>query len=61
MTYSNIDVRNIADDIVVVVQDGQGSYTFSVHEEEGFLEGSVAAADKKLADNGKLIRLVALT
>lgn len=32
IAYSDIDVGDVADDIVLRVQDGQGGHTFVVHE-----------------------------
>ena len=43
--YLNIDIRYVTNNVVLVVDNGQGGDAFIVHQYKGFLEGPIAAVE----------------
>lgn len=40
--YLDVNVRNVSDNVLVVVQNREGAHTFVVHQQQSFLERLVS-------------------
>ena len=47
-TYFYVHIRDVSNNVILVIHDGEGCDAFIVHQFERFLEGFVATTKRKL-------------